>query len=684
MKHRRVICSTLTGLFVSLLVCMPMSAQAKPPSLQSGPPFQFLRPQEFKFTLEEIGKIGVQVVNNTATQQTLNVTLDPQEFQSLDGEKKSNIKAFRPVGTQDGLAKLQLEGGKVVQIKFELEEHGDPPNPGTYTGLLHVWDESFDFAIHLPVTLEVPAAKAKGAAIATGESPVPLVDEWKVQYYRLVPYSPLINLQLFWPRRNTLLPLDIDANKGQAIALDPIEPLGYLTNPGYDLATAKWTPPTVVMPGTAKLAIRLKITNIGHTGDYIGKIDLLPDDDKNGEVTLTTNVTDIICWPIVAILIGIAAAWAGKMLLGVNRNIWDLYQDEADTLDLKKEQDCPDYNGYKIVNFDWQRKLILNNIRALKSTHRWYRFETLDAENEAYKSIVESLKKLDGQVTGWNAFCSELKALKAALSLITATRTRENNPEPRPPQFKIVAEELTKGISLKFADLDLVVEQGEEYTGEEAKEFFDVRREKVIKATQLAQSWSGWVQRLDSAKNELQSDDAQQAALELPEIAKDARFELARVQTLLWVAPDLGALETYEMEKALRKAEGLVYGLIAYKTVPPPERTAEWQPKAEDRGFIKGVITAIQEFVPYSLLSKLPEAPEERRLVVQRALQRSDGLMIILAVIAGLYLGLTDLYFGKIFGTPVDYLKAFAWGFGAKATLELIYAAVGRMVRVSD
>ena len=58
--------------------------------------------------------------------------------------------------------------------------------------------------------------------------------------------------------------------------------------------------------------------------------------------------------------------------------------------------------------------------------------------------------------------------------------------------------------------------------------------------------------------------------------------------------------------------------------------------------------------------------------------------MFFLALIGALYTGLNTLYFPKAFGTALDYAGAFAWGLGTKATLEVIYAAINRMVRVAD
>jgi hypothetical protein len=57
--------------------------------------------------------------------------------------------------------------------------------------------------------------------------------------------------------------------------------------------------------------------------------------------------------------------------------------------------------------------------------------------------------------------------------------------------------------------------------------------------------------------------------------------------------------------------------------------------------------------------------------------------MFVIALVGGVYAALTTLYVDQAFGTPWHYLAAFAWGFGTKTTIEVVYAAINRLVRVS-
>ncbi|MFQ5343320.1 MAG: hypothetical protein ACE5F6_17405, partial [Anaerolineae bacterium] len=403
-------------------------------------------------------------------------------------------------------------------------------------------------------------------------------------------------------------------------------------------------------PNINKLGIELVFAGLDHSGDYSGKIDLLPEDEEKGEVDLTVTVTDFILWPIAAIFLGILAAIYGQHRVGVNRNILKLYADEADTKRLKEG---PKYRDYKIIDFEWLRGKIRDAIDALQKQHRWSTV-TLGADNEAYKEIVERLSKLDEHVQAWNTFDQELEDLASALDGVSATP---------PPRLKEVASRLLNGVSLAFEQLE--VEVGEPRERVQAEELFASRREKVVKATRLARAWPGWVQRLNRAKADLEGINPKVVS-DLLKVVQEARFELARVETFLYEAPDLDTLENVEMERSLRMAEGLVAGLKRY---PPPDRAGK-----------KRAEGLIQPLIPYPVPGELPVEDTKRLRVIERTLWRSDWLMFWLALIGGVYTGLDALYFGQTFGTPLDYVKAVAWGLGAKTVLEVIYAAVNRVV----
>lgn len=647
MNSKRVHLVCLAGVVLLILLGTPLSARAASPKQQPNPPFQFDPQGQTEFAWDDVkkGEAIVQVLNNTAEERVLSVAVSDMDFKDVDGKELETGKVLKPASDE-----IILPAGRSEPITFSVEE-GVVPKEGTYSGFLHVSDS--EVAIHLPITITVSAVAALAPAVLAGEPPVPLVDTWKVRYVRRVIPAP--GVDGLWSVSNGFLPLEIDANRGRAIALDQGKPLGYLTSSVEGMAAVSWVGEPQAQPDINKLGIELAFAGLDHSGDYSGKIDLLPDDEEKGEVALTVTVTDFILWPIVAILLGILAAIYGQHRVGVNRNILKLYADEADTKRLKEG---PKYKNYKIIDFEWLRGKVRDAIDALQEQHRWSTV-TLGADNEAYKEIVERLSKLDEHVQAWNIFDQELEELASALDGVSATL---------PPRFKEVASRLLNGVSLAFEQLE--VEAGEPLERVRAEELFASRREKVVKATRLAGAWPGWVQRLNQAKADLENIGPGVAG-ELPKVVQEARFELARVETFLYEAPDLDTLENVEMERSLRMAEGLVAGLKRY---PPP--AARVEKRAEERA--EEVL--IQPLIPYPVPGELPVEDTKRLRVIERTLWRSDWVMFWLALIGGVYTGLDALYFGQAFGTPLDYVKAVAWGLGTKTVLEVIYAAINRLV----
>jgi hypothetical protein len=658
MDQRKAYLLYLIGALLLTLGWAAVHVQAEAPQPQSCLPFDFFEHNEVNFTWEDAkkGKTIAQVLNNTTITRTLGVSIDTMV--ASDGGSQIAANTLNPKPKT-----LQLLPASSAPIAVALLQDVGKPAQGTYSGFLHVWEAATNTAIYIRIALAVPAEAAAAPTMAGGEPPVPLVDTWKVQYLRIIPV-----LNRGWPTANAYLPLDIDVNRGEAIALDPNKPLGYLTNPGRGIGTVSWTLPAADHLDLQKRWIKLNFTGLDHPGDYSGKIDLLPDDKEKGVLNLTVTVTDFMVWPVLTILAGIIAAVLGQHYLSVRRPILKLLEDEANTKPLEKGAE--EYN-YKIVDFERLRHDIQGRIFELRESHGWTT-ATLDDADPEHKEITDSLKKLDEQVRQWNAFGRELAGLKAALKAVSAQDE---------PQFKLKAETLLQGGSLAFEHLEIGGDQTES-----AQELFETRRSKVEKATKLARSWEEWVRRLEEATKALGEGNAAKAARLLPTIAQQAKFELARVKTLLWESPDLDTLEAAEMEKSLRLAEGLVSGLKAYPTAPPAAKDAEPERKpfvAIPQVDLSELLLPIR-WIPYSIPSTLPAHAVERLEVIQRILRRSDSLMFWLAVIGGVYSGLTTLYFGKAFGTLLDYVGAFAWGLGTKATLEVVYAAINRLVRVPD
>jgi hypothetical protein len=708
MKNKRLYLLCLVGTMLLTLTRTSASVQAATPQPPHDKPFQFAQPDGVELAWEDIkkGEAVVQVLNNTTTARTLTVTLSKMGFKALDETKLDNDMALEPWSEP-----ITLPAGGDVSIPFAIKD-ARSLFPGAYSGFLHVSESDTNTTIHLPITIEVTAAPLASTSQA-GEAPVPLVDTWTVYYVR----RQIPGLEWLWESRNMFFPLDIDGNKGPAVALDSDKPLGYLTSDVEGVATVSWIVPAQVQSNN-KYGIQLAFDGLDHAKKYSGKINLLPDDKEDkGIVNLTVQVTDFILWPTLVILLGLLAAVFGQHLAKVVRYILLLHLDEADT---KKPEPFTAYK-YSIVDYDDQRKKIREAITAL---WKKYRLSTavLGTDNDEYKKIVDDLKKLDEQVQMWEKFEGELGTLKGALSKF-AEDFEEKFGEPSklfPNAESSGAIPLSELLphTIKDGKITKPVFEGEASAlltkpaplvfgtpspETEGRELLKTRQDKVTQAATLAQSWIGWAERLLKAKAFLKalepdcvmSKSTKQVeqtkpdciTSELPEQVQQARFELARVETWLWETLTLDALKGVEMEKSLCTAESLIAGFKKY----PCEDI-----ESEDKKFAEAPVDdsgreAVEEPIDVGLLSVIPYFPDklptedtERLRVIQRTLRRGDWLVFVFALVAGLYGGLNELYLGKMFGTPWDYVKAFAWGLGTKAVLEVIYAAINKLARVAD
>ena len=209
MNNKRVYLLCLASMMLLIFIWTPMSIQAAPPQPQPNLPFQFAQQDEVTFAWEDVkkGEAIVQVLNSTTTKRTLSVAISDMGFKDVDGGKLDTDKVLKPSSET-----VTLPAGGTASITFSVED-GVVPKAATYSGFLHVSESTGNTAIHLPITITVSDAGAPCATSLAGESPVPLVDTWTVQYFRGVP--PILGLDKLCSPRNRFLPLDIDANKGQ-------------------------------------------------------------------------------------------------------------------------------------------------------------------------------------------------------------------------------------------------------------------------------------------------------------------------------------------------------------------------------------------------------------------------------------------------------------------------------------
>ena len=77
-------------------------------------------------------------------------------------------------------------------------------------------------------------------------------------------------------------------------------------------------------------------------------------------------------------------------------------------------------------------------------------------------------------------------------------------------------------------------------------------------------------------------------------------------------------------------------------------------------------------------MADLPAEPAARAQRAENALRLGDRAFLGIAVLVALATGLSQLYFGKNFGSLDDWLKALTWGAGSKLGVDLVKTAMDR------
>ncbi len=570
------------------------------------------------FTWKEVeeGKASIEILNNTTTDYQLDITIS-----GID------LVTIVPISIDPN-----LPAGETLEVT--LQPIGtERPDPETYSGFLNVSLSEKGIARHLPLTITVTDE--------TRLQPAPLSDTWDIKYIMPI---------FFWDRNltgryeNEFLPIAVTSEEGcdfDSIDLVPDAALGALTLPEKGIAVVSWSGEIKETP-EGNCALGLSFQGLDRPGEYSGKIDLLPANDEEGEVTLTVKVTHNIVNPIIVIVLAVVISTYVLKALNINRPILQLLEDEADTEDLNS------YTiGYKIVDFEQQRKELRDAIDRLKKKLQWKINEVLGEDNEEYKSIVEDIKSLDAKVRAWNKeFPEDLKYLEAQLAIIKEFNKR--------PGFFNSTDDLLSGIDLVFSE-----------TPEGSQTSFSGRHQKIKKSAELCEKWIHWKTKYEKEQDQFDKIPEDQIDPAITEQFNTVKFELSRIKTLLWETDNLEHFEALDIDKLLLIIEGLLAGLKGYSV----NKTLALRGERE--------IIPISPLI-YDIHKELPTEKKARLIAIRRILNHSDIVMFIIALVGGVYAGLTAEYFGQTFGTLTDYIDVFVWGLGAKATVEGIWAAISR------
>ena len=565
----------------------------------------------------------------------------------------------RTIPTRAAIARrtlLNIPAGGRRAVRLTLRP-GIEPRDGTYEGSLALVPRGRRGVVARVPFILVVGKKSAGTPPAT--SPTPAVSALTVRAERWVPES---NTRI--DLHDAKIPFRVESGKSLTHAKKGVL-LGVLAGDDGSVAEVFYNGETDSLSRTLEAA-GIRFDGMGPAGEYKGKIDTLPD-SPGGEIDLTLVVKDAWLWALLPLLAGVGVAlWrrayigAGRasLLLGAREAALGPAFEEARAAFSAAAAGKPwaDYDTSDA--FEAQSKTLRSDIVVLAQTS----FDKL--EDGPRKAIEERLTALEDHVAALPGLAAALSRLETLLGQVKELgRPEWLVPEGSDaPAFVVAADRLLKGRKLaSLADFAATV--------------------AAIEATsKLAAEWPALQREAERAAARVEAVESATLSATDRERVVEARGRLKGAWQQLWEAEDAATIAERELAEAVEEAVASAYRLAGVS--PLPEERAEGRRAALREGGETLTLTVPSVLPPVAAgeLGRAPVAGEARVKWLRGAVRRGDGWQMLLAGAAAVYTGLEAQYFGHSFGGPWDYVKAFAWGLTATATLDLLAEALRQRV----
>ncbi|MGH2682720.1 MAG: hypothetical protein ACRDIX_05755 [Actinomycetota bacterium] len=582
-----------------------------------------------------------------------------------------------------GRVRLPPRGSAALEV---LGNQGQTPEPGKYVGTLSVQEVPTGPVIHKRVELEVTEPSPPSNS--------PLVSEYAFTSYRSWFYFPEGRLSMDQAR----LPLDVKE------ADTPISPppegtvLGILLRSGGEgaLEVSSMGETSEVIGGVP--ALDLSIDGSYDAGTYKGEVDLLPEDDEAGEATLTVVIKDRPFLPLLALALGVAAAWLIQRFIGVRARISRLRIQLARAIERIQEADDAFQKDvaarrFNLPSIAQRLKKSANEVDAdLKAVEQSF-FFVLDEQDQTYKGALSNMKTLDEQATVWKDFGKKLVALDDALNKV---RDVGDRPERRPPSVDPTSP--IRPALLKRAQ-EVLRPATVPDLGRTDLKTLPALAESVAKWTVLANAWvevDAQLDDLEELAKRLRAD-AGQADRPSDPWTEEERKSLRSLDGLfsearwdLWYAVDPGDFLARETERDMDRIEQSI-ARLSYHLRPEEEALREFLTAQPQMSFLiapQPIGSRLKEREPRwrNLLADLkrePSEPAARASWLEQRIRTWTRVIFALLLVGAIYLGMQTVYVGKPFGTPLDYVGALTWGLASKLTLDAVASALDGVRRAS-
>jgi hypothetical protein len=656
-----------------LVMCMwvlPEPAAAAEPAAAE-PPLAFVDAETLSVSCTELASDGVEIAIRNETGAKQRATLAPVEFSDAEGTAVPVAKVCGGLHVRP--SSVLLKGAAGARVKLE----GDAAREGNFSGSLALSAASGRVARR---SLVITSEPIPGAA-------TPLVESQSTERSHLDP----IDQDPVWIPVNLALAELPPPPSGETPAT-----LGALAGSNGAVAVT-YSGERKRLTNTSSL-IGLELGDSG-PGSYTGNVDLLPDDEEAGKVTLNLTMTTWWLFPAVLLVIGvIIGVWLQrqtgltqpeaqllKRITGLTTRLEEETQKLREAASSKSKEES--WGAFRIGNV----AKLQDDLRDLVSQST--RGPIIKLDEEVLKDLKAKVAAVEAQIHLLGEIPDHAGDLESALEKLSHGRPPTTDLPPLgagqspqdDPRLVAKSKEALKGATVEADELKPLIEAIDAHTTQ-------IGTLKGLEA-RLSEFWIA-KQRLEEKLGEEKVAALAKSLRSIHELlliavgSEDLTSAATKLQQAAQLLADL-LLEPEPAESLAMTVRKLRMSSVGNIDMPA------FEIHTDDGAQVQYIAPSglLAPLMSPSTAAPLPSIPEPRLSAgeANRKLEMarwSQAIVVVLAAVVAFSSGMQLLYVGKAWGSSFwDWLAIFAWGIAVQATVTTLAtsidaAAVLRSVRV--
>lgn len=628
-----------------MLACAPLPASAQ----NERPPFEYASAETLPLLAQD-QLAQVVILNNTPADLTLTITLSallpsagkapavPSPFDLL-GDSARTLPAAGQASAQ-----IQIVGAAALQ-------------PGEYSAYLIASSTQPAHVARRLITLQVKAPPTPKGRLSAS------VDAWTI---KLTQGTPRVSLQpLAFALSNEWTNASLPVQMTGVVSL-PIGVVGTLA--GSNEGAVEVRALELITHPLGWLSMPLQINPQLTPGTYAGSIKL--GSDSTAKLSLLVAHHWVYPLLVVLLVVSVISAFISRFTNVLNK-VWQLRERLEEAYRGLFSAGGAGYAAYRLKDLDGAREADIRKLRALES------YTKLDASTDEYKSTAARITALEDASKAWQALPAALALLKKQVDALTLKLPSPPAPDTEsPPRFMrdtlpwLTGGELTldgwtkRAAELKCAQAVLAHWLASHADVAKAWARITANPPAPSATTDTRTKWEADQRSAISLSMMLWEETA--AALSpdkfIPQL-NDLKKAASAWSTQREVAKDLSPIPTLTTLSGTEEAQGCMPAILTW-LLRQSARPAASTPTLGER--IRARVKAI-------LVAITPAAWRLRRRL------GATATLLVAAFVAGAA-ALSQVYFGKPFGTLVDYVNLIAWAAGVNALVGGVLTALDRVL----